>query len=62
VRIFTSGSTQSDSSQKPVSFQNVEIIRKYDLPRYKRQIVEKRRYYYNLKNNEQHIRNHRRMR
>jgi len=62
VRIFTSDSTQSSARQKQKSLQNIEIIHKYDLPRYKRQIVEKRRYYLNRKNNKHHTRNYRRIR
>ncbi len=63
VRIFTSDSTKSAPAQKPAQSQRIEIIHKYDLPRYKRQIIEQRRHY-NLsgKNKKQHFRNHRRMR
>lgn len=45
VRIFTSGSTPSSPAQKPAIPRRTKIIRNYNLPIYKRQIIEQRRRY-----------------
>jgi hypothetical protein len=59
VRIFSSSSPETAT---PTTTSNIDIIHKYDLPRYKRQIIEQRHRHFNHKNKKQHSRNFRRRR
>ncbi len=61
VRVFTSDSSNETRPTRPPP-RRIEIIHKYDLPRYKRQIIQRRQHHLSRKNKKQYILDYQRRR